>query len=302
MRIPDYFLRKAARQFGDDGPEWVQALPSMLAQCQEQWQLTDCVPLDNLSINLVCYAHSAKYGDVILKIAGPHSEQFTEMMALQIYAGKRACACLESDKTLAAMLLERITPGHDLRALPSKRTQLEIGAELIANLPVPLSENPGFPSYGDWIDRAIATTYAKYNPNARLIALMTAMGERFREICPADVPQALLHGDLHHENMLQHSDGTWKIIDPQGVIGAPFLESGRFIENHVIDHNGVIHLELLDETVAYFAERLNTTKHVINSAFFILHLLSTLWGLQMNYDNASIMRLIDECEMLLGRI
>ena len=302
MDVPQYFLNKAARQFGDAGPGWVQQLPSLLARCEEQWQLTDCVPADNLSINLVCYARSALYGDVVLKIYGPHAERFTEMAALRLYAGRRACACFAIDEEIAAFLLERIVPGYDLRTLPDKQAQLEIGAEVIATLPIPLRERHDLPYYRDWVAQAIANTHARYHPSAQLIHVMAAAAELFDQICPGDEPPYLLHGDLHHENMLFHRDGTWKVIDPQGVIGAPFLESARFIENHVIDQDNVFHWDMLDDTVAYFAARLSESPYAIASAFFILHVLSTCWGCEMNYEAGRLARLTDECVTLLAYV
>ncbi len=302
MQIPPYFLHKAARQFGDAGPGWIQQLPEFLARCEAQWKLTDCVPADKLSINLVCYAHSALYGDVVLKIEGPHPERFTEMTALRLYAGRQACTCLAIDEKIAAILLERVIPGYDLRKLPNKQEQLEIGAEVIATLPIPLQERHSLPYYRDWITQAIANTHAHYQPSAQMIRVMAATAELFDQICPGDEPLYLLHGDLHHENMLRHQDGTWKVIDPQGVIGAPFLESARFIQNHVIDQDDVFHWDMLDDTVAYFAARLGESKYNIASAFFILHVLSTCWGYEMNYEEDCLARLIDECEGLFGYV
>lgn len=299
MQIPDYFIHKATRQFGEAGPGWVKQLPSLLARCEDQWQLTDCVPAENLSINLVCYARSALYGDVVLKIEGPHPDRFTEMTTLRLYAGRQACTCLAIDEEIAAILLERIVPGYDLRTLPDMQEQLEIGAEVIATLPIPLQEPHGLPHYRDWITRAIANTHAHYHPSAQMIHVMAAAAELFDQICPGDEPRYLLHGDLHHDNMLFHNDGMWKVIDPQGVIGAPFLESARFIQNHVIDQDNVFHWDMLDDTVAYFAARLGESKYNIASAFFILHVLSTCWGCEMNYEEDLLARLIDECGALL---
>lgn len=299
MQIPAYFLTKAARQFGDAGPGWVQQLPALLARCEERWQLTDCVPADKLSINLVCYARSALYGDVVLKIEGPHTERYTEMTALRLYAGRHACTCFATDEDIAAILLERIVPGYDLRQLPNKQEQLEIGAEVIAALPIPLHETHGLPDYGYWVTQAIATTHAQYHPSAQMIALMAAADDLFHKICPGDEPRYLLHGDLHHDNMLFHHDGTWKVIDPQGVIGAPFLETARFIQNHAIDQDDVLHMDILDDAVTYFAVRLGETKYTIGSALFVLHVLSTCWGYEMNYDNDELARQIDGCARLL---
>lgn len=55
----------------------------------------------------------------------------------------------------------------------------------------------------------------------------------------------------------------------------------------------------LDDPVAYFATRLGKIRHTITSALFILHVLSTCWGCEMNYEADRLARLIDECGALL---
>src|SRR5690606_23152783 len=44
----------------------------------------------------------------------------------------------------------------------------------------------------------------------------------------------LLHGDLHHDNILKNSDG-WVVIDPKGFIGDPVYEVAAFIRNPIPD-------------------------------------------------------------------
>lgn len=299
MRIPEGFLAKAARQFGEAGPGWVAALPEVVARCEAQWGLTDLVPAPNLSINLVCYGRSATHGPVVLKIAGPHDEGPTEMTALRLYDGRHACRCLARDQTHVAMLLERLSPGHDLRSLPDREAQRRIGAELVATLPIPLAEDHGLPHYRDWVEKAIAITHARHAPDARAVRLMAAAREAFAAISPPDAPRYLLHGDLHHENMLLGRGGQWLAIDPQGVIGPPVLETGRFVQNHVI-RNAELSMAELDHTVGYVAERLDVPKRTVARALFVLHVLSHLWGMQMNDTPARIARGFGQCKVLLG--
>jgi streptomycin 6-kinase len=141
-------------------------------------------------------------------------------------------------------------------------------------------------------------TRANKDIDARMLSLMTAAREIFGQICPGNDPQVLLHGDLHHDNMLRNQAGEWKAIDPQGVIGAPFMESARFIQNHVIDEKG-LSLEVLDETVTYFAGLWALPKRIISSAVVVLHALSTCWGYQMAYTPEMLTRQVDEIEKLL---
>lgn len=300
--IPAYFQRKAARQFGQAGPGWVRELPLILSQCIERWNLSDCQPIDELSINLVCFAKSPTYGDVVLKIQGPHTERFTEMTALELYNGRCACRCLECDRERAAMLLERILPGNDLRSIPAKDEQLAIGTEMLCALPTPLCETHGLPSYRDWITTAFSTVQREYEPDALMKKLMSSAWELFVEV--DDAGQFLLHGDLHHDNILQSGTGEWKIIDPQGVVGSALFECGRFIQNHVIHDTGIDREEAF-RTISYVAAHLGRPARHVAAAFFILHLLSTCWGYEMNYvpedlsrgvlESAELVRMVEEC-------
>lgn len=299
IEIPESFLQRAARQFGEAGPGWVQALPALLSYCLERWELSNCQPIDELSINLVCFATSPTYGEVVLKIQGPHSERFTEMKALELYDGRRACRCLECDYKRAAMLLERIRPGTELRSLSAKDEQLAIGTDMLVELPVPLRERHGFPHYQDWMTHAFAVVERDYGADDSTRELMRRAWELFREV--DDGGQFLLHGDLHHENILRASDGTWKIIDPQGVIGSRVLECGRFIENHVISDAGIERQQAL-HTIAYIAERVERPARHVAAAFYILHLLSYCWGVEMNYAREEVARGMRECAEVLNII
>jgi streptomycin 6-kinase len=295
--IPEYYRRKAARQFGEVGPGWVQKLPSVLSHCLARWDLSECRPIEDLSINLVCYARSPTYGDVVLKIQGPHSERFTEMTALALYDGRRACRCLECDRERGAMLLERVLPGNDLRSVPAREEQLRIGTEMLCALPIPLRKTYGLPSYRDWMTNAFATVRRDYGPDSLMEELMRAAWELFHEV--DDGGQFLLHGDLHHENMLRARSGEWKVIDPQGVVGPPVLECGRFIQNHVISDAGLDREKAL-HAISHIGAHMQQPERRVATAFFVLHLLSMCWGYEMNFTRQRLTRGIRECAELLS--
>jgi streptomycin 6-kinase len=299
IQIPEYFKTKARRQFGQEGPKWVNDLPSTLSECVDRWGLSDLVVVGDLSINFLCYATS-KHGDVVLKISGPHSERYTEMVALTLYDGKHACRCFESDHELGAMLLERIKPGHCLRFAVPEDEQLSTGAQLVRDLPIPIGTDLPLPSYSDWIERAIRTVHAKYRPSQDFRKTMDAALQLFTEIPNAN--RCLLHGDLHHDNVLLASDGSWKVIDPQGVIGAPVLECGRFIQNHVIRNDNVLDLHKAEATIDYMASVLEQQPRLVSISFFVLHVLSFCWGFEMNYTAERLKTGAEQCAALLGII
>lgn len=60
----------------------------------------------------------------------------------------------------------------------------------------------------------------------------------------------VLHGDLHHENVL-HGERGWLVIDPKGILGDPGFDAANFFYNP-LDRHGDLCIE--PERIAYMAE------------------------------------------------
>jgi streptomycin 6-kinase len=108
-------------------------------------------------------------------------------------------------------------------------------------------------------------------------------------------PTVLLHGDLHHDNILRGRDGQWLVIDPQGVAGPAFLEAGRFIQNHVVPPTGAIDLDETSKVIQYVSSRLEQPWGRIARTLFLLHLLSMCWSYEMNESAEELGRQKGQC-------
>ena len=106
----------------------------------------------------------------------------------------------------------------------------------------------------------------------------------------------MLHGDLHHWNMLQCSDGQWKAIDPKGVIGLACQEPARYLENQLELAEPKRRLDILDITVTSFGKRLGESKKTIAACAFVDMVLSSCWSVEDNADAPSIDRAVLRCQ------
>lgn len=304
MQIPEYFRDQIARCFGERGEEWLTNLPQILNQCLQKWDLTECRIAEGLSINLVCFAQSPDYGNVVLKVGAPHSELYTEMKALTLYQGRNICKCYDSDMELGAFLLERVNPGQDLTSVKDIRAQLMIAADLIVKLPIPIPKNlQGLPTYSDWINRAFTRARKENLVGEKMLSLIEVAEQLFIEIENGDRPKVLLHGDLHHWNILQDENEGWKAIDPHGVIGVPCMESARFMNNHIDEVEGAGKLDHLDDMVTVFSTKFGESKRTIAICLFVLDVLSTCWTFEeAKPDKEELMRKIDRCQFIFDYI
>ncbi|MGH2519743.1 MAG: aminoglycoside phosphotransferase family protein, partial [Chloroflexota bacterium] len=107
--------------------EWIAFLPSRIALARERWSL-DAVgePFEpGGQTAWVAPAHSAVFGEAVLKVAARHYEAFDEAKGLREWNGAgavRLFAAEDLDETTAILLLERCRPGT---ALSERENELQ---------------------------------------------------------------------------------------------------------------------------------------------------------------------------------
>jgi streptomycin 6-kinase len=210
-----------AREFGAD---FYEHMKETLELCAEKWHLSVSSLLPYFSVNCVFTCRSAQYGDAVLKIGRKPAEAVTEAGVLTEYNGRRFCKLYEFDRTNGALLIERLSPGQNLFYKTNSGQRIDAFAKLYHGLHNE-SQKPGdYPTYRGWIDRFISLAEKREDIKAHGHMAL----QLYDEIAQTYTKKMLLHGDLHHENIL--SDGAdYRIIDPKGVIGDPVFECSRFI-------------------------------------------------------------------------
>jgi streptomycin 6-kinase len=232
MVIPADFARAMAELFDDDGRRWLDQLPSQLNELADGWSLRLLPPFANLSYNYVLPVERLNGETAVLKVGYPRPELAREIAALQLYNGRGMVNLLAADPEQGAMLLERLQPGTMLVELADDETTTRIAAELMAQLWRPLPANHNFQSAQRWAD-GLADLRQEFNGGCGPFPpRLVAMAERlFAELFATAAPPVLLHGDLHHYNILAAARQPWLAIDPKGVTGEPAYDVGAWLRN-----------------------------------------------------------------------
>jgi streptomycin 6-kinase len=228
---PHEFPQTIRDLFGDEGRDWLARLPATLDACARRWSLTLGPPFEPLSYHYVAPAVRADGTEVVLKLGVPNPLQASEMAALRHFAGRGAVRLLAADANGGAMLLERLRPGTTLVGVDDVAATA-IAAEVMAQLWRPPPEEQAFPTVADW-GRGFAHLRARFEGGTGpLPAALVARAEAlFAELLATSAAPVLLHGDLHHANILAAGSERWLAIDPQGVIGEPAYEVGALLRN-----------------------------------------------------------------------
>jgi streptomycin 6-kinase len=139
---------------------------------------------------------------------------------------------LDYNVEFGALLLERLTPGRTLASLDHDEDATRVAAQLMRELWRPLPPNASFPTTAQWADglRRLRTRFdGGTGPFPR--ALVETAESLFRELLPSSEPPVLLHGDLHHFNILSAERRPWVAIDPKGLAGERAYEVGALLRN-----------------------------------------------------------------------
>ncbi|MFN8769599.1 MAG: aminoglycoside phosphotransferase family protein [Neisseriaceae bacterium] len=253
-----------------------------------KWQLEDIQPANNLSYNYIIYGYSKLYHtQIVLKIICDNSEFNQEKMCLLDFQGYGINKLLDYDARYNILFLEKIGDGTTLKSLfPSnENSAIEIVARIIKKLNETKKEfnQINYPTVLEWAGKII-----KQCNFGQIDVEFIKLGHQLVDelLCKNNniyESEHLLHGDLHHENILYSNSGDWISIDPKGVVGNIAYETGAFMRNPVPELLQHPNLEgLLMNRISKFSVLLELDKQLLIKYSYLCTLLATISNLVDN--------------------
>lgn len=206
-------------------------MPALLETYAQRWDLSISPSFENLSYNYVTPASLSDGTPVVLKLGVPNDELRAEIAALRHFNGRGIVRLLDADEENCAMLLERITPGETLWCVDDEIATASL-LDVMPKLWKPYGGDFPFKRVDDW-GRGFARLCERHNgKTGKLDTKMVDKAEcLFYELLVSSAEPVLLHGDLHHDNLLSAQRVPYLAIDPKGVLGESCYEVGAFLRN-----------------------------------------------------------------------
>jgi streptomycin 6-kinase len=105
--------------------------------------------------------------------------------------------------------------------------------------------------------------------------------------------EVLLHGDLHHDNILQNGN-DWVVIDPKGIVGESCYEVAAFIRNPIAELLDSANApSILKARIAEFARMTNLAEKRIRDWCFVQAVLSWSWALEDDGNPSYFIRFLE---------
>jgi len=247
-----------------------------LAKYIDKWRLAlEGEPFATPS-SLIAYVR-APQGPAVLKLFNPNSDEASSPLALAHYSSHGAVRVMAHDEN--AMLLERAVPGTPLAELVA-RGRDEEATRILCDVAAQLHASAAPPS--PWLTvEEWGQGFARYRrgPQSRHLPtpLIDEAEGQFFELCRTQTKRVLLHGDLHHFNILYDRRRGWLAIDPKGVVGEPAYETGAALRNPIGSEVVYTDEAVMTRRVETMCKRLSLSRPRVLGWCFAQAVLSTIW-------------------------
>jgi streptomycin 6-kinase len=108
--------------------------------------------------------------------------------------------------------------------------------------------------------------------------------EWYLQLCASQSKRRLLHGDLHHDNILFDAARGWLAVDPKGVVGETEYEIGAALRNPVGRPDLFTQPDTIRRRIERFAETLHLDARRILRWAFAQAVLSAIWTWEDGFD------------------
>ena len=255
----------------------------------EAWQLTDIKWLDHESTAVVAECMSP-FGAAILKVSLLDFVIVSEAETLRRYGKDIFPDLFQFSAEHQTLLIEKVVPGRQLAEIyPDAETEVDVFCSIFESMRHSQVSDVGLPRIYDFADIFVRMS-DRTDDEMKLRILRQAL--EWREFLAGD---ELLHGDLHHFNILQDGD-SWRAIDPHGFVGNPLYEIGAFLRNPIpMSFEEPDLKERLRERILLLSERLGIPAFEVARFGFFGCAFSIAWDLDEGLPSQGMPGLANAC-------
>ena len=222
--------------YGSAGKAWAESLPETCARALTDYRLR-MVRASTTEFSLVMFCSetgSSSSSGKVLKFCMPAACPQAFDWELWRAFGSRVVAPTTIDEHRDLIVFEQILPGNPLSELAriDDQAATRVMATVLARFLT--AEEVRLPTSAVDLESWCAPlfSFAKQSlPSEEMNRHIGGAQDVLMNLAATSSRAVLLHGDLHHENVLKAGRDTWKVIDPKGVLAEPAFEVGALMRN-----------------------------------------------------------------------
>lgn len=214
---------------------------------------------------------------VVLKLTKVNDEAHTGKI-LSAFGTNGAVKVYEAET--GAVLMQRLEPGEQLVSLV-RRGDDDEATKVLAHVIEKLAHHEApaeCPTVSDW-GRGFAG-YIRSGDNQISGGLVREARDVYEALASSQRTTMLLHGDLHHYNVLFDRERGWTAIDPKGVVGELEYEAGALLRNPIEQPELFTNRRTIERRIEILTALLPLDHSRVLQWSFAQAVLSAIWGIE----------------------
>ncbi len=257
--------RNVVQNWGDEGERWLKALPELVESQAAAWGVRVLKPYP-MTFHWVAEVAREDGSKAVLKLGVADGHLDAEAEALRIFDGRGAVRLLASDPGQGAFLLEKADPGTPL-TVADESALVGVGRRLHRVPP----DGCALPHV-----RSLRGGFERYRGGLIPRRMVDRAAELFDDLCDSAPRETVLHGDLHHGNVMRGRRAPWMAIDPHGLVGDPGYDGGAMLYNPDPEDRDPALLKLVPGRLERMADGGEPMDRVVAWGF-VMGVLSQIW-------------------------
>ncbi|MBP9791883.1 MAG: hypothetical protein KBC27_01580 [Rickettsiales bacterium] len=234
----------------------------------------------------------------ILKVFKNNSDEIKSSIILNAYGGVGAVQVYRHNDS--AILMQAINPAYELANITKsgqdndstiifcdviKKLHRE---DIVSELLLPISDlGLGFQRY--------ATSSNRQIPDY----LLRKAQRIFFYLEATQKTNVILHGDLHHFNILYDGTDGWLAIDPKGYVGEPEFEVAAYFKNPVAFPKFFLDKQVIKQRIQIIEDQLGYDRDRMLKWAFSLIILSVIWSIEAKQKYVDWLKLAELLDDLI---
>lgn len=253
--------------------------PGLASYYMQKWRLTSVGPAIQTPTSSL-FPVTRNNNALMLKIIKEEGDEQNSCTALLHYNGVGAVNVFEH--TDDAFVMQRAVAGKTLKMFRAEQGD-EKTTRIISDVLKQLHCAPSSKSEINLPNlKTLQGAFAAMrgiNERALPLSILEHAEKLFDSLIASTSHYSVLHGDLHHDNLLLDQDDGWLAIDPKGFLGDPVYDCAALFKNP-LDDDGVADEFCIFSRADILQEQLGYSRDRILQWAFVHCVLSVIWSVQ----------------------
>lgn len=277
------------------GTQKIDRVSRILATYINRWHLAEIKLIPYYSVNILFSVQLLDGQPAILKIHSQVDRYTTREISMLQRGLPLYCRLINFSEEDGVLLLQK-GEGASLHHIDDLYSRLDVFVKVFKSIHLSINQDSlaqaVYPTYLELLHNI--ENWAKHNESNALLPYIDEALVIYDELQAIYPNKYVLHGDLHHDNIIYLEQNTPIVIDPKGVIESELFDVPRFILNEFTDDVIDSDVEKIVNTIKYLSYKLNLPAQHIAKVLCIESILSVTWTLQDSEQGVDVDKYINQ--------